>query len=293
MIIRLQNIGFAVRNVTETWNLFRGLFGLEGWQEAPDETAGIERAVSMPFPNDCALYLMESKLSASPVGEYLAEKGPGLERLTFLSDDIHQDYDRISGAGIPVVADKIIADQFGKRIFIERNQAFGMTIELRQPNHPVNFGAYCNPNGILGIQHIGTACLDIHAVSKKLETILGKPMLGIRSDQHESEQYDGWIEPGNDHLILHPTQSWGENARVRHFIEGKGEGLEHISIEVADIRAAVRRVTSCGAAIHENKIYTNREDGFEAFIFPEYTTGMTVELIEPHPDSRYYRHHQG
>ncbi len=293
MIIRLQKIGFAVRNVTETWNLFRTLFGFEGFQEPPDETAGIDRAVSLPFPNDCELYLMESRQTASPVAAYLAEKGPGLERLTFLTDDIHQDYERICQAGIPVVGDKIVADNFGKRLFIGREQAFGMTIELTQTNYPVRFGTYRNPNGILGVQHIGTACLDIQAVSKKFETILGKPMLGIRSDQHEGEQYDGWIETGNDHLILHPTQSWGENARVKHFIEAKGEGLEHISIEVADIRAAVRRVTSSGAAIHEHKIYTNREDGFEAFIFPEYTTGMTVELIEPHPDSRYFRHFRG
>jgi len=290
MIIRLQNIGFAVENVTTTWNLFRKLFGLEGWQEPADVTAGIERAVCMPYPNDCALYLMESKQESSPVAAYLSEKGPGLERLTFLTDDVREDFDRITSAGIPVAGEQVYSDTFGDRLFIERKHAFGMTIELRQPQAPVSFGTYRNPNGILGVQHIGTACRDIKAVAARFETILGSPLLGIRSDQHEGEQFDGWMETGNDYLILHPTQSWGQNARVRQFLDAKGEGLEHIAVEVADIRAAVRRVTAAGAAIQEHKIYTNREDGFEAFIFPEYTTGMTYELIEPHPDSRYYRH---
>ncbi len=290
MIIRLQNIGFAVENVTTTWNLFRKLFGLEGWQDRADPTAGIDRAVCMPFPNDCALYLMESKEDRSPVAQFLAEKGPGLERLTFLTDDVQADYRRISAAGIPVAGGQVYSDAFGDRLFVERSQAFGMTIELRQVNNPVMFGSYKNPNGILGVQHIGTACRDIKAVAKRFEIILGVPMLGIRSDQHEGEQYDGWVETGNDYLILHPTQSWGHNARVHQFLDEKGEGLEHISVEVADIRAAVRRVTAAGAAIHEHKIYTNREDGFEAFVFPEFTSGMTYELIEPHPDSRYFRH---
>jgi catechol 2,3-dioxygenase-like lactoylglutathione lyase family enzyme len=290
MILRLHQIGFAVHNVHETWQVFRKLFGLEGWNEEDDPIAGIDRSVVMPFPNDCELCLMESHDPASPISQFITEKGPGLERLVFLTDSIEDDYLRITGAGIPVLQDKIHSDVLGDRLFIPRSHAFGMTLELLQPEDVVAFGSTRSFAGILGINHIGTAVRDIHAALKFYENVLGLKPLGVRSDQHEGEQLDSWLETGNDGLILHPTQSWGENARVRQFIEAKGEGLEHIAIEVADIRAAVRRVTASGVPIHDGKIYTDREDGFEAFIFPEHTTGMTVEMIEPHPTSRYYRH---
>ncbi len=290
MILRLHQIGFAVQNAHETWQIFRKLFGLEGWNEDEDPVAGIERSVCLPFPNDCELCLMESHDPASPIAQFLAEKGPGLERLVFLSDSIKEDYQRVRQAGIPVQGDMIHSDVLGERIIIPRSYAFGMTIELLQPEDVVAFGSTRPFGGILGVNHIGTAVHDIHAVLKFYENVLRLKPLGVRSDQHQGEQLDSWLETGNDGLILHPTQSWGENARVRQFIEAKGEGLEHIAIEVADIRAAVRRVTASGVPIHDGKIYTDREDGFEAFIFPEHTTGMTVELIEPHPTSRYYRH---
>ncbi|MBI9043794.1 MAG: VOC family protein [Anaerolineaceae bacterium] len=292
MIIRLQNIGFAVENAHKTWQLFRTLFGLEGWQSEADPTAGITRSVCMPFPNDMNLYLMESKDPESAISQYIVEKGPGLERLTFISDNIREEFERIKAAGIPMVDGKILEDSYGERIFISRKYALGMTIEITQPHESIDFGTYSNPAGICGVQHIGTAVNDIKAAERFYKDVLGIRMEGIRSDQHEGEQFDGWLETGNEFFILHPTQSWGENARVRHFIEEKGEGLEHIAIEVQDIRAAVRRVTACGVPINEGKIYTNREDGFEAFIFPEHTTGSTIELIEPHPDSRYYRFHR-
>ncbi len=68
-----------------------------------------------------------------------------------------------------------------------------------------------------------------------------------------------------------------------------GEGLEHICIEVDDIREAVKRVTGTGTPFFDHKIFTNRPDGFEAFVYPEYSTGVTVELIEPYGTSREYR----
>ena len=69
-----------------------------------------------------------------------------------------------------------------------------------------------------------------------------------------------------------------------------GEGLEHLAIEVADIRRAVKRVKKAGVPLFENKIYLDREDGFEAFVYPQYNHGTTVELIEPYITSRGYRY---
>ena len=68
-----------------------------------------------------------------------------------------------------------------------------------------------------------------------------------------------------------------------------GEGLEHLCLEFRDIREAVKRVKAGNVSLYQNKIYLDREDGFEAFIYPEHMHGVTIELIEPYATSRGYR----
>ena len=69
-----------------------------------------------------------------------------------------------------------------------------------------------------------------------------------------------------------------------------GEGLEHLAFEVNDIRRAVKTVKKAGVSLTANKIYLDREDGFEAFVDSKNNHGVTVELIEPYITSRGYRY---
>jgi catechol 2,3-dioxygenase-like lactoylglutathione lyase family enzyme len=165
-----------------------------------------------------------------------------------------------------------------------------MAVEIQQPRIPKQYSARTNQAGVLGIQHIGMAVRDLKEADRAFRTILDIPITGIRSDQHGGEQLDGRIEPGNDHLILHVTQSWGENARVSQFVKQKGQGLEHICIEVKDIRTVIYRLREKKIPIYDGKIFTDRDDGFETFVYPPYTTGITIEFIEPFPNSIGYRY---
>ena len=97
------------------------------------------------------------------------------------------------------------------------------------------------------------------------------------------------IECTNDRLWLHLVQTDDSENRVYQFMKNHGAGLEHLCVEVDDIRKAVKQVKSTGTPFFQHKIYLDREDGFEAFVYPEYNHGVTVELIEPYEDSRGYR----
>jgi len=99
---------------------------------------------------------------------------------------------------------------------------------------------------------------------------------------------------GNDYNWLDIAEGKkGQSDRLTMFLEEKGEGLEHVCFEVSDIREAVERVNAANARFFDNKIYTDRPNGLEAFVYPEYTTGITVELIEPYPTSPGYRPRKG
>ncbi len=290
MIVRLERLGLAVKDVDQTRRVFRDLFGLQSRAEEADPLIGVDKAASMPLPNTCSLYMMESSDPKSSVYRYLQDKGPGLERLVFLTDDIHEDYERLRRGDVEVAPDTIMHTAAGDRLIVPAECVLGITVELIQARDPIfEFDDQLYPSGVLGLQHIGVAVPDLDEAGDLFKKLFDLQMREIRTDQHHAEQTDAMIEPGNERLWLHLTQSWGANTRVRKFLEDKGPGLEHICIEVSDIRTAVLRVTERGVPIHDHKIFTNRDDGFEAFVYPEHTTGVTVELIEPFPTSRGYR----
>jgi len=280
----------AVSNVNQTRRVFRDLFGLKSRAEEPDPLIRVHKVASIPFPNACALYVMESSDPNSSVYRYLQEKGPGLERIVLLTDDIQEDHERIRQAAVHLAGDGIIHTAVGGRLIVPAEYMLGVTVELIQPSDPIyGFDEQPNRSGVLGLQHIGVAVADLDEAGELFKKLFDLEMGSVRTDQHEGEQKDAIIEPGNDRLWLHLTHNWGQNSRMRKFLEEKGPGLEHICIEVSDIREAVLRVTGRGVPIYDHKIFTNREDGFEAFVYPEHTTGVTVELIEPLPTSRGYR----
>lgn len=290
MIVRLKHVGFIVENVNETRRVFRDLIGLESTAGGPDPLIGVDKSAWIPFPNECYLYAMQSSDPNSPVYRYLEERGPGLERIAFLTDDIEEDYARIRDAGVPLESDAIAHTAGGDRLIVPGEYVSGVTVELIQPSEVVYaFEGLPNRAGVLGLQHIGVAVRNLEAAAGQFKTLFDLEIRDVRTDQHGGKQKDAMIEPGNDRLWLHLTESWGENCRVREFMEEKGPGLEHLCIEVRDIREAVVRVTTRGVPFYDHKIFTNREDGFEAFLYPEHTTGVTIELIEPYPTSRGYR----
>ncbi len=145
-----------------------------------------------------------------------------------------------------------------------------------------------NPN-VRGLQHIGVAVRDVNQAARRFEQLFRLTADEPRTDQHNGQQLDMKIDMGNDRLWLHLVQPTVQNHRVSAFLEKYGEGLEHICIEVADIRKAVYRARQAGIALEEQKIYLDREDGLEAFVEAKDTYGVTIELIEPYPTSRGYR----
>ena len=88
MILKLLYVGFAVENVDRTRRTFRDLFGLPGERVDPDPFLGTDRGARIAFPNECWLYLMQSRQPESHIYKYMQQRGPGLERVAFLTDDI-------------------------------------------------------------------------------------------------------------------------------------------------------------------------------------------------------------
>jgi lactoylglutathione lyase/methylmalonyl-CoA/ethylmalonyl-CoA epimerase len=139
---------------------------------------------------------------------------------------------------------------------------------------------------ILRIQHIGVVVRDLQDACARFEQIFGLQARDRRSDQAKGMQYDARILLGNE-CWLHLVQNWAPESRVNRFLEQRGEGLDHIALESDDIEQDVARLRANGVPVFEDTIF-DRNDGYEAFVYPDYLPGLTVELIQSHDRSWTY-----
>ena len=291
MIIQLQHVGLAVENLQQFSNDFEKLFGLRALDLRKDQGRGFQLDARVMFSNGCWLHAVQNWNPESRVNKFLRAHGEGLEHIALETDDIEGEVAHLRRLGVPLYQDQIFNAADGFEAFVYPEDAIGFTVELIQP-HATSWrfdaAKVTNPN-VLGLQHIGLAVKNVAGAAERFENLFRVKAGELRTDQHYGEQRDVMIPMGNDRLWLHAVEPHAPGHRVRQFMDWHGEGLEHICIEVADIRQAVWLAKQAGVPLEQNKIYLDRADGFESFVYPEYNHGITVELIEPYPTSRGYR----
>ncbi len=292
MIVRLQHVGLAVESLEKTCATYERLFGLKAVDFRNDQGKGFQLDARIVLPNGCWLHLVQNWNPEARVNRFFKSHGEGLEHIALETDDIEADVEHLRQIGVPIFQDTIFKAADGFEAFVYPEDGIGFTVELIQP-HATSWGfdptklSNCN---VVGLQHIGVAVKDMDKASRQFEKLFSLKAAELRTDQHYGTQRDMVIQMGNDRLWLHLVETLDPENRVFQFMSKHGEGLEHLCIEVADIREAVKQVKAANAPLYQNKIYLDRPDGFEAFVYPEHTHGVTVELIEPYPTSRGYRH---
>ena len=139
---------------------------------------------------------------------------------------------------------------------------------------------------ILRIQHLGIVVKNLDNACDQFERAFGLKARDFRDNQAKGKQRDARILLGNE-CWLHLVQNWDPESRVSHFLTERGEGLEHIAIETDDIKGDVQRLRSNGIPVFEDTIF-DREDGYEAFVYPDRLPGLTIEFIQSHERSWVY-----
>jgi len=291
MITRLHHIGLVVENLDDAVKNYEKLFGLKSFDFRNDQGKGFQLDARIMMPNECWLHLVQNWNPESRVNKFLQSHGESLEHIAIETDNIEADVAYLREIGVPVFQDTIFNAADGFEAFVYPEDGIGFTVELIQP-HLTSYAweaEKCSNPNLLGLQHIGVAVKDVHASTARFEKLFRIKPTELRTDQHYGTQLDMMIELGNDRLWLHLVESTDPENRVTQFIEKFGEGLEHLCFEYEDIRKAVRTVQEANVPLFQNKIYLDRADGLESFVYPEYNHGVTVELIEPYPTSRGYR----
>ena len=127
---RLAHVGIAVRGVDELIPFYRDVLGLD---VVPLDDADGARIAGLAA-GDALVELLEPAADDSPIGKFIAKRGPGIHHVCFVVDDLAAALDRCRAAGIRLIDDEPRLGAEGKHIaFLHPASTGGVLIELTEP----------------------------------------------------------------------------------------------------------------------------------------------------------------
>ncbi len=127
-----------------------------------------------------------------------------------------------------------------------------------------------------GIHHIGIAVVNLEESLARWASLFGAipgpieeiPERGVRLVHLRFSE-------GSEIELLSPL---GEKSPVAKFIESRGEGIQHFTLEVDDIEAALSELTLAGLKLVSEKPQAGAGGAQVAFIHPRSLNGVLVEV---------------
>jgi methylmalonyl-CoA/ethylmalonyl-CoA epimerase len=125
----IAHIGIAVRGIDDSVSFYRDVLGLP---EVPlDDSDGA--TILGLAAGDALVELMESDEPDSPVGKFVAKRGPGIHHICFAVDDLDGALDRCRKFGIRLIDATPRIGAEGKRIaFLHPSATSGVLVELSE-----------------------------------------------------------------------------------------------------------------------------------------------------------------
>jgi methylmalonyl-CoA/ethylmalonyl-CoA epimerase len=126
---RIAHIGIAVRALDEILPFYRDVLGMP---EVPLDDADGARIAGLES-GESLIELLESRADDSPIGRFVAKRGPGIHHICFAVDDLDGTLQRCRDAGIQLIDHQPRIGAEGKRIaFLHPSSTAGVLIELSE-----------------------------------------------------------------------------------------------------------------------------------------------------------------
>lgn len=126
---RIGHIGIAVRALGDSLPFYRDVLGLP---EVPLEDAD-GASITGLATGDALIELLEPNSPDSPVGRFVARRGPGIHHICFVVGDLDATLDRCRASGIRLIDERPRIGAEGKRIaFLHPSSTGGVLVELTE-----------------------------------------------------------------------------------------------------------------------------------------------------------------
>jgi len=126
---RIAHIGVAVEALDKILPFYRDLLGLP---EVPLDDADGARIAGLAA-GESLVELLEANSEDTPIGKFVAKRGPGIHHICFAVDDIDGTLERCKTAGVRLIDETPRVGAEGKRIaFLHPSATGGVLIELSE-----------------------------------------------------------------------------------------------------------------------------------------------------------------
>ena len=126
------------------------------------------------------------------------------------------------------------------------------------------------------LDHIGIAVRSIDEAKKFWVDQLGLKITRIE-EVPEQKVRVAMLDAGIE--LLEPTSP---DSRVAIFIEKRGEGLHHLTLQTGNLADRLKALKAAGVSLIDEKPRVGAGGAGIAFLHPKSAHGVLVELCEPH-----------
>ncbi len=130
---------------------------------------------------------------------------------------------------------------------------------------------------ILKIDHIGIATKSIDQAAPFWSAVLGLEISGTETIESQKVT-TAFLPIGESELEI--LESTAPDSALAKYIESRGEGLQHIALQVENLEEALQELKAKGVKLIDEKPRRGAGGAKIAFIHPKSTNGVLLELSE-------------
>jgi len=127
------------------------------------------------------------------------------------------------------------------------------------------------------VDHVAIVVRDISIALKFWNEALGIPLEKVKDVPAEKSVVAFLPLAGSEIELIQPTTS---DSGIARYLEKKGEGMHHVCLEVEDIDGMLTNLSGKGIRLINDQPRITDDGKRYAFIHPESTGGVLVELYE-------------
>jgi len=234
--MRVNHLAIAVRDMDATLAFFRRHFPIVPMHERLPGHTG-DYTWSDFFIGDFKLELIESAQTGSFVERFIAKRGEGLHHLSLEAPDFERVIDELERGGVRVV-DRYESGPDEKTAFISPRSAFGTLIQFWKtmhdaPEYPaIAVHRYGDVDVRVRVNHVSIAVRDLDAALAWFRRYFPiTPGRAPRVGYEPSFRFCNFFLNGYKIELIAPNPA-RPGGFVDTFLEKRGEGFHHLSIDV-------------------------------------------------------------
>ena len=130
-MLKVEHIGIAVKNLENSNELFRKLFGKGHYKIEEVLSEGVNTSFFMM--GETKIELLEATKEDSAIAKYISKRGEGIHHIAFEVEDIHAEMERLANEGFKILNKEPKRGADNKLVcFIHPKTANGVLVELCQ-----------------------------------------------------------------------------------------------------------------------------------------------------------------